>query len=126
MTLGEKIKKRREELGLSVDDVAKKLGKHRSTIYRYESEEISKFPTEALEPLAVVLQTTPGDLMRWGDTPANPQDTPAADTPPQDVTEELDRQFTELWESLDERGKMALAGILEIAARKSRVRVGGP
>ena len=67
MNIGERIKQRREELGLSVDDVAKMLGKHRATVYRYESDEIEKFPTNVLEPLAMVLQTTPSALMGWDD-----------------------------------------------------------
>lgn len=65
--IGDRIKQRREELGLSVDDVAKLLGKHRATIYRYESDEIEKFPTNVLEPLAAALQTTPSALMGWDD-----------------------------------------------------------
>ena len=65
MTIGERIRRRREELGLSVDDVAKRLCKHRATIYRYESNEIEKLPTGILEPLAVVLQTSPAYLMGW-------------------------------------------------------------
>lgn len=65
MTIGERIKHRREELGLSVEDIAQKLGKHRSTIYRYESDEIGNLPADVLEPLASVLQTTPAHLMGW-------------------------------------------------------------
>jgi len=37
MRVGEWIKQRRKELGLSADDVAAALGVDRSTIYRYES-----------------------------------------------------------------------------------------
>jgi repressor LexA len=36
LTIGERIRRRRKQLGLSVDDIAKKLGKDRATIYRYE------------------------------------------------------------------------------------------
>lgn len=43
MTIGEIIKTRRNELGLSVDEVAKKIGKDRSTVYRYESNDITKY-----------------------------------------------------------------------------------
>lgn len=67
MTIGDRIKRRRELLGLSVEEVAKHLGKHRATIYRYENNEIENFPTDVLEPLAVVLQTTPAYLMGWPD-----------------------------------------------------------
>lgn len=65
MTIGDRIKYKRKELGLSVDDVAKKLGKNRATIYRYESDDIENLPITILEPLAKVLQTTPAELMGW-------------------------------------------------------------
>ena len=68
MTIGQRIKQRRVELGLSADDVALALGKNRATIYRYESNDIEKLPTTVLEPLAEVLKTTPADLMGWDDS----------------------------------------------------------
>jgi transcriptional regulator with XRE-family HTH domain len=58
MTIGERIKNRRTELGLSVDFVAAKLNKNRATIYRYESDEIENLPITILEPLAVILQSS--------------------------------------------------------------------
>lgn len=67
MTTGKRIKKRRTELGLTVDDLAKKLGKNRATVYRYESDEIENFPTSVLEPLAKALKTSPAYLMGWVD-----------------------------------------------------------
>lgn len=67
MTIGERVKARRLELGLSVDEVADALGKNRATVYRYESNEIEKLPTTVLEPLANVLKVSPGYLMGWED-----------------------------------------------------------
>ncbi len=63
MTIGQRIRQRRIELGLSADDVAEKLGKNRATVYRYESDAIKNLPISILVPLADVLNTTPGDLM---------------------------------------------------------------
>lgn len=80
MTIGERIKARRKELGLSVDDLAHKLGKNRATIYRYESNEIENLPTTILEPLARVLYTSPAALMGWiphTDSPAASADVSA-------------------------------------------------
>lgn len=65
MTIGERIKERRKQLGISVDMLAEKLGKNRATIYRYESSDIEKLPTTVLEPLAKALHTTPAYLMGW-------------------------------------------------------------
>lgn len=78
MTIGKRIKARREELGLSVDEVAKRLGKHRATVYRYESNEIGDLPTSVLEPLSVILGTTPAALMGWEEesTPLPPDAAP--------------------------------------------------
>ena len=59
MTIGQRIKNRRLYLGLSVDEVALKLGKNRATIYRYEKDDIKDLPITVLEPLANVLETTP-------------------------------------------------------------------
>lgn len=65
MNIGQRIKERRKELNLSVDDVAKKLNKNRATVYRYESNEIENLPINILDPLAKALNTTPAYLMGW-------------------------------------------------------------
>lgn len=67
MTIGQRIKNKRIELGLSVEEVADKLGKNRATIYRYEKDDIKDLPITVLEPLAKVLKTTPADLMGWSE-----------------------------------------------------------
>ena len=65
MTTGERIRTRRKQLGMSVDDLAAKLGKNRATIYRYESDAI-EMPASLLKPLADALDTVPDELMTWG------------------------------------------------------------
>ena len=71
MTVGERIKAVREQRGLSVIELAERLGKARSTIYRYESDEIQDMPTTVLEPLAEALNTTPAYLMGWTEEQSN-------------------------------------------------------
>lgn len=65
MNIYEKIKRRREELGLTIEDVANHLGVNKSTVSRYESEQIKKMPIDFIEPLASILQCTPEYLMGW-------------------------------------------------------------
>lgn len=65
MTIGERIKQRRTELDLSVDEIASRLGKNRATVYRYENSDIENLPTTVLEPLSKILETTPAYLMGW-------------------------------------------------------------
>lgn len=67
MTVGERIKLRRKELGMNADDVARRIGKDRATVYRYECCKIENMPIGVLEPLAQALDTTPAYLMGWED-----------------------------------------------------------
>jgi transcriptional regulator with XRE-family HTH domain len=69
MTVGKRIKERRNELHMSVDELAVRLNKNRATIYRYEKGEIENLPIDILEPLAKALDTTPQYLMGWEDKP---------------------------------------------------------
>ncbi len=66
--IGDRIKERRKYLELSVDDVARELGKNRATIYRYENGDIEDIPANVIEPLAEILRTTPAYLMGWTNT----------------------------------------------------------
>ena len=63
MTTGERIKKRREFMGLTVEQVADKIGVSRATAYRYESDDIGRMKANVLIPLAKVLCTTPAELL---------------------------------------------------------------
>ncbi|MCY7565664.1 MULTISPECIES: LexA family protein [Bacillus] len=65
MTVGERIRSRRKQLGMTVDQLADRLGKNRATVYRYESNEIDNMPLTVLEPLAKALNVTPAYLMGW-------------------------------------------------------------
>ena len=66
-TIQEKIKSRRLELNLTLEDVAKALGVNKSTVLRYESKDIEKMPIDLVPPLAQVLQCSPEYLMGWED-----------------------------------------------------------
>ena len=59
MTIAERIRNRRLELGLSVDDLANRLQKNRATVYRYESNYIKSYSPDVMESLAKALETTP-------------------------------------------------------------------
>lgn len=65
MNIGDRIKIRRKQLKMSADELAKRLGKDRSTIYRYEKGDIENLPLDILLPIAAALETTPEYLMGW-------------------------------------------------------------
>ena len=70
MTTGERIRKRRKDLGISAEKLANMLNVSPSTIYRYENGYIEKCPSYILEPIAEFLFTTPAYLMGWDEAPA--------------------------------------------------------
>lgn len=61
--VGKRIKDLRKKKKMSVDDLAKKVGKSRATIYRYENGDIENAPYTVLVPFAEALGTTPTYLM---------------------------------------------------------------
>lgn len=71
MTLYERIKNRREELHMSQDELALKLGyKSRSTIAKIESGE-NDITQSKIAAFAKALQTTPSYLMGWDEKQNN-------------------------------------------------------
>ena len=65
MTIGKQIRKRRKELKMSVEELARKVGKDRSTIYRYENGDIGNMPLELVSPMAEALKMTPQELLSF-------------------------------------------------------------
>ena len=63
MNLGEYIKYRRKELGLSAEQIAEYCGVNPSTVYRWESGDTEKIPSGQLRKLAEMLKVKPSFLI---------------------------------------------------------------
>lgn len=84
MSLGQNIRLYREKLGMSQEELAKKLGyKDRSTIAKIESN-VNDITQSKIVAIAKVLQTSPAALMGWdsqsADTDYPPNITPMPET----------------------------------------------
>ena len=67
MTIGGRIKNKRIELGLTQEELAKRMGyKSKSTINKIEMG-VNVMPIPKVAAFAVALDTTPTWLMGWGD-----------------------------------------------------------
>lgn len=65
MNIGERIKTRREQLGMSQDELARKLGyKNRSSINKIELNK-QNLRQSKIKAIADALETTPGYIMGW-------------------------------------------------------------
>lgn len=65
MSLKENLKRLRMISGLTLEDVAVRLGISKPTLQRYESGVISNIPSDKIEKLAEIYKTTPSYLMGW-------------------------------------------------------------
>lgn len=65
MTIGDRIKQRREAMNLSQEELAKRLGyKSRSSINKIERD-ASGLPQQKIAAIASALETTPAYIMGW-------------------------------------------------------------
>lgn len=63
-TVGSRIRECRIAAGLSVEEMADRIGKNRATVYRYEKDEVD-MPLPVVSQLADVLNVSPAYLMGW-------------------------------------------------------------
>ena len=90
-----RMKQRREELGMSYQALSDKVGISKSTLQRYETGSIKNMPVDKLEEIADALRVSPAYLMGWEESVTTPT-TIAAHFDGDEYTEsELDeiRQF---------------------------------
>lgn len=93
-TIQERIKLRRLQLKLTLEDVANALGVNKTTVMRYESESIKKLPTDIVPPLAKVLKCTPQYLMGWENLENESY-----------ILTDHERKHLEIYRSLDDKGQ---------------------
>ncbi len=65
MTVGERIRKKRESIGISQTEFAKKVGVSKQTLYKYETNIITNIPCNTIENIANILNISPAILMGW-------------------------------------------------------------
>ena len=92
-----RIRARREELGISQEELAKRMGyKSRSSINKIEKGE-NDIPQSKIVAFAKALRTTPEALMGWEQSPA-----PASDDLP-DLTPKDEREIMHLMDEMKEK-----------------------
>lgn len=66
MKKGERIRYRREQLGISQTAFAEQIGESKQTVYKYENGIISNIPSDKIEAIAAALKVSPSWIMGWG------------------------------------------------------------
>lgn len=68
------IKERREEMGLSLNDLGEKVGVNPSTIMRWEKGDIANMKRDKIAALAKALDLSPAVIMGWEDPYKYPEE----------------------------------------------------
>ncbi len=76
MEFKDKIKTRRQELGMTLEELAAKVGVRAATVSRWESGEIKNVRRDKIKLLADALQVSAAYLMDWDETPPAPPTAP--------------------------------------------------
>lgn len=61
----DRLRKKRLDLGFSLQEVADKVGISKVTLSRYETLDITNIPSDKIERLAEIYKTTPAYIMGW-------------------------------------------------------------
>ena len=65
MALGDKIKAARESAGLTQEELGKRCGTTKQTIYKYETGIVTNIPIDRLETIASVVGVPTASLLGW-------------------------------------------------------------
>lgn len=106
MSVGNRIKKRRQQLKMSAEQLAEKINVSPATIYRYENGSIANMGTDKLDIIAQALSIEPKFLMGWEEL----DDAPAAK--PAFSNKALD--LAAMFDSLDEHGQEIVLAVARI------------
>lgn len=66
--MGQRIKRRRAELELTLDELAKKVGVGASTVRKWETGYIKDMRSDKIQKVADALDVTPAFLMGWDES----------------------------------------------------------
>ena len=67
LTVAKRLKEKREEKGLTLEEAAKHINVSKVTLHRYENLDILNIPSDKIEILAKLYGTTPKYIMGWSD-----------------------------------------------------------
>lgn len=114
MEIGAIIRSRRELLGMTLEDLAKKIGVNKSTISRWETGDIDNMRREKISSLADALKISPMVILgRAEPEPLDPEDIREKAAK---IIEMLDQDdidmILELKDSDDEKAKVKLCAML--------------
>ena len=70
MTVGDRIRKVRQEQDVTQQELADYIGVSKQAVYKYENNIVTNIPTDKVDAIAKRLKVSPAYLMGWEEQPA--------------------------------------------------------
>ena len=67
MTIGQRIKKLRDDANMQQTELAERINVKKQTLYKYENDIVTNIPSDKIETIARTFNVTPAYLMGWED-----------------------------------------------------------
>lgn len=113
MTIGERIRQKRESIGMSQDELAKRMGyKDRSSVSKIEKSNDDNIYLDTIQKAADILNCSPLYLMGWQDSSNLPDN--------KEVPNHLKKyaQFIDLYEQLDDDNRKLVDNMIQALSSK--------
>ena len=69
--IGQRLRELRIQVGLTLDEVGKRIGVSKQAIYKYETGITTNIPLDKIEELAKLYHVSPAEIMGWDETDAD-------------------------------------------------------
>ena len=69
--IGQRLRELRIQVGLTLDEVGKRIGVSKQAIYKYETGITTNIPLDKIEELAKLYRVSPAEIMGWSDDDEN-------------------------------------------------------
>jgi transcriptional regulator with XRE-family HTH domain len=113
MTIGERIRQRREAIGMSQDELAKRMGyKDRSSVSKIEKGNDDNIYLDTIQRTADILNCSPLYLMGWQDESDNIND--------KEIPDHLKKyaQFIDMYEHLNDNNRELVDNMIQALSSK--------
>ena len=74
MTIGQRIRAARERNEMTLDEVARRCGTTKQTIFKYENEIVTNIPYDKIVLLSTALDVSPSYLFGWEEKESSPSE----------------------------------------------------
>ena len=95
MTKGDRIKRLREISGLTQEEMAKQLNTTKQTISKYENDIVTNIPSDRIEAMAKLLNTSPEYILGWPNS-SQKREAILSDDPNEKKKDEIRRLFDQM------------------------------